>query len=126
MKKIIESNQAPEPIGPYSQAVVANGFLYISGQIPIDRSSGDLVSGSIEEETEQVMKNLSFILEEAGSSFEKVVKTSIFIKNMGDFARINEVYGSRFGENPPARETVEVSDLPKGVNVEISCIALVD
>lgn len=125
MKKIIESAHAPEPIGPYSQAVVANGFLYISGQIPIDRSSGELVSGTIEEETEQVMKNLGFILQEAGSSFDAVVKTSIFIKNMGDFTRINEVYGSRFGNQPPARETVEVSGLPKGVNVEISCIALV-
>ena len=126
MKKIIESSLAPAPIGPYSQAVVANGTLYISGQIPIDRSSGNLVSGSIEEETEQVMENLEFILKEAGSGFDQVVKCSIFIKDMGDFAKINNVYGSRFPSNPPARETVQVSELPKGVNVEISCIALVD
>lgn len=125
MKKIIESSLAPEPIGPYSQAVVANGTLYISGQIPIDRSSGDLVSGSIEEETEQVMKNLEFILKESGSGFDQVVKCSIFIKDMADFAKINEVYGIRFPSAPPARETVQVSELPKGVNVEISCIALV-
>jgi 2-iminobutanoate/2-iminopropanoate deaminase len=126
MKKIIESSLAPEPIGPYSQAVSANGVLYVSGQIPINRSSGELVSGSIEDETEQVMKNLGFILEEAGTDFDKVVKCTIFIKNMEDFAKINAVYGTRFTSNPPARETVEVSDLPKGVNVEISCIALVD
>lgn len=126
MKKIIESIDAPAPIGPYSQAVVANGTLYVSGQIPIDQRTGQLISGTIEEETEQVMKNLGYILEEAGSSFEQVVKCSIFIKDMNDFAKINEVYGSRFKVNPPARETVEVSELPKGVNVEISCIALVD
>lgn len=126
MKKIIESPQAPAPIGPYSQAVEVNGMLYVSGQIPIDQSTGNLVSGTIEEETEQVMKNLGYILEAAGTSFDKVVKCSIFIKDMGDFSKINEVYGSRFKANPPARETVQVSELPKGVNVEISCIALVD
>jgi len=126
MKKIIESSLAPEPIGPYSQAVNANGTLYVSGQIPIDRSTGNLISGSIEEETEQVMKNLDFILQEAGSGFDKVIKCSIFIKDMGDFTKINSVFGSRFPTDPPARETVEVSALPKGVNVEISCIALVD
>lgn len=125
MKKIIESSQAPAPIGPYSQAVEANGVLYVSGQIPIDQSSGDLVSGTIEEETEQAMKNLGYILDEAGSSFEKVLKCSIFIKDMGDFSKINSVYGTRFQNNPPARETVQVSELPKGVNVEISCIALI-
>lgn len=126
MKKAIESSLAPAPIGPYSQAIQANGTLYVSGQIPIDQSTGKLISGSIEEETEQVMKNLGYILEAAGSSFEEVVKCSIFIKNMDDFSRINEVYGTRFALNPPARETVQVSELPKGVNVEISCVALVD
>ena len=126
MKKIVESVLAPKPIGPYSQAVIANGLLYISGQIPIDRLTGDLISSSIEDETEQVMKNLGFILEEAGSGFDKVVKCSIFIKDMGDFAKINEVYGARFPNDPPARETVEVRGLPKGVNIEISCISLVD
>jgi len=125
MKIIVESAQAPAPIGPYSQAVIANGMVYISGQIPIDQSTGNLVSGTIEEETEQVMKNLGYILEAAGSGFDKVVKSSIFIKNMGDFAKINAVYGTRFPSNPPARETVQVSELPKGVNIEISCIALV-
>ncbi|MCP4459722.1 MAG: RidA family protein [Cytophagales bacterium] len=126
MKRIIESSLAPEPIGPYSQAVAANGTLYVSGQIPIDRSTGEVISSSIEEETEQVMKNLEFILKEAESGFDQVVKCSIFMKDMSDFAKINEVYGSRFVSNPPARETVQVSELPKGVNVEISCIALVD
>ena len=126
MKKIVESPLAPAPIGPYSQAVVANGVVYISGQIPIDQATGNLVTGSIEEETEQVMKNLGYILEAAGSGFDKVLKCSIFIKNMGDFAKINAVYGTRFQSNPPARETVQVSELPKGVNIEISCVALVD
>ena len=125
MKEIVESKQAPAPIGPYSQAVLANGVLYVSGQIPIDQESGKVVSGSIEEETEQVMKNLGYILEEAGTSFDQVLKCSIFIKDMGDFVKINEVYGTRFGANPPARETVQVSELPKGVNIEISCIAAV-
>ena len=125
MKKIIESPQAPAPIGPYSQAVIANGVVYVSGQIPIDQSTGDLVSGSIEEETEQVMKNLGYILDASGSGFDKVLKCSIFIKNMGDFGKINAVYGTRFTSNPPARETVQVSELPKGVNIEISCIALI-
>jgi 2-iminobutanoate/2-iminopropanoate deaminase len=126
MQKNIESPKAPAPIGPYSQAVIANGVVYVSGQIPIDQATGDLVSGTIEEETEQVMKNLGYILEAAGSGFNKVVKCSIFIKNMGDFSKINAVYGTRFTTNPPARETVQVSELPKGVNIEISCIALVD
>ena len=126
MKKIIESSKAPAPIGPYSQAVEVNGVLYISGQIPIDQASGELVSGTIEEETEQVMKNLGYILKAAGTSFDQVVKCSIFIKDMGDFAKINAIYGTRFPENPPARETVQVSELPKGVNVEISCIAHLD
>jgi 2-iminobutanoate/2-iminopropanoate deaminase len=125
MKKIIESPKAPAPIGPYSQAVIANGVVYVSGQIPIDQAKGDLVLGTIEEETEQVMKNLGYILETAGSGFDKVLKCSIFIKNMGDFAKINAVYGTRFPSNPPARETVQVSELPKNVNIEISCIALV-
>ncbi|MCB0504287.1 MAG: RidA family protein [Cyclobacteriaceae bacterium] len=122
-KRIINTPNAPAPIGPYSQAVASNGTLYISGQIPIDPSSGELISSGIQDETHQVMKNLKAILEEASVSFNHVVKTSIFVADMGDFAAINEVYGSYFGENPPARETVEVSTLPKNVNVEISCIA---
>ena len=122
-KRIINTPNAPAPIGPYSQAVASNGTRYISGQIPIDPSSGELISSGIQDETHQVMKNLKAILEEASVSFNHVVKTSIFVADMGDFAAINEVYGSYFGENPPARETVEVSTLPKNVNVEISCIA---
>ncbi|WP_412071661.1 RidA family protein [Reichenbachiella sp.] len=124
MKQIINSPKAPSPIGPYSQAVKAGSTLYISGQIPINQASGNLVSGSIEEETKQVMKNLSYILEEAGLTFNDVLKCSIFVSDMGTFAQVNSVYGEYFEDNPPARETVEVSGLPKGVNVEISCIAL--
>jgi len=122
-KKIINTSNAPAPIGPYSQAVASNGMLYVSGQIPLDPSSGELVSTGIKNETHRVMKSLRAILEEAGASFDHVVKCSIFVADMNDFAAINEVYGSYFGENPPARETVEVSTLPKNVNVEISCIA---
>ncbi|MFH6984621.1 RidA family protein [Marinoscillum luteum] len=123
MKTIINSPKAPAPIGPYSQAVLSNGVLYVSGQIPIDQATGQLVSTSIEDETRQVMKNLNYILEAAGASFANVLKCSIFIKDMGQFAQINAVYGEYFPENPPARETVEVSRLPKDVSVEISCIA---
>ncbi len=124
MKQIINSSKAPAPIGPYSQSVKANGFLFVSGQIPLDPVSGQLVEGSIGEETLQVMKNLEAILLEAATSWENVVKCSIFIKDMDDFAAINEVYGKYFTQNPPARETVEVSQLPKGVRVEISLIAI--
>ncbi|MFP4095045.1 MAG: RidA family protein [Cyclobacteriaceae bacterium] len=125
-KEVIKTEEAPAPIGPYSQAIKANGMLYISGQIAIDAGSGELINDNITEETHQVMKNLEAILRAAGSSFDKVVKCSIFIKNMGDFATINEAYGQYFRQQPPARETVEVSGLPKNVNVEISCIALAD
>ncbi len=123
MKEIINSTKAPAPIGPYSQAVKSNGMLYVSGQIPINQESGEIVNENIDVETEQVMKNLGFILEEAGLAFKNVIKCSIFVSDMGDFQKINEVYGRFFEANPPARETVEVSGLPKGVNVEISCIA---
>ncbi|GAB3542364.1 RidA family protein [Pontibacter brevis] len=120
---IITSSQAPAPIGPYSQATMANGTLYVSGQIALDQASGNLVNDSIESETHQVMKNLSAILQQAGMSFGNVLKCTIFVKDLNNFGRINEVYGSYFTSNPPARETVEVSRLPKDVNVEISCIA---
>lgn len=123
MKKIIYSDKAPAPIGPYSQAVSVNGMVYISGQIPIDQATGDLVSGSIEDETHQVMKNIGFILTATGLTYSNIVKTSIFVKDLGNFGRINEVYGNYFDKQPPARETVEVSRLPKDVNIEISCIA---
>jgi 2-iminobutanoate/2-iminopropanoate deaminase len=123
-KVIINSKNAPAPIGPYSQAVIQNGMLFVSGQIAIDPSSGNLVSGDIIQETHQVMKNLKAILEEAGLNFSNVVKTSIFVKDLSNFATINQVYGEYFTSQPPARETVEVSRLPKDVNVEISCIAI--
>jgi len=122
-KKVINSAAAPAPIGPYSQAIESNGTLYISGQIALDQATGDLISGSISDETHQVLRNIQLILEEAGLSFGDVVKCSIFIKDMGQFAEINEVYAGYFSEAPPARETVEVSRLPKDVNVEISAIA---
>ncbi len=124
MKKIINSQNAPAPIGPYSQAVLAGNTLYVSGQIAIDASTGKMMDETIEIETKQVMENLGEILIEAGLGFENVVKCSIFLSSMNDFGKVNEVYGRYFQENPPARETVEVSVLPKNVNVEISCIAV--
>lgn len=122
-KKAINSSAAPAPIGPYSQAIESNGTLYISGQIAIDQSTGNLVNENIEAETHQVLKNLEAVLEEANLTLSDVVKCSIFIKDMDQFGAINEVYASYFAEVPPARETVEVSRLPKDVNVEISAIA---
>lgn len=123
---IIHSPAAPEPIGPYSQAVLKNNTLYVSGQIALNAATGKLISDTIEAETDQVMKNLEAILAAANLTFSNVVKCSIFVKDMNNFARINDVYGKYFTENPPARETVEVSRLPKDVNVEISCIAVVE
>lgn len=122
-KQIINTTSAPAAIGPYSQAVKAGSLLFVSGQIPIDPTTGNLVTEGIELEAHQVMKNLSAILLEAGGDFSCVVKTTIFIKNMNDFAKINEVYASYFSGSFPARETVEVSRLPKDVKVEISAIA---
>lgn len=124
MKKAVQSDKAPAPIGPYSQAIWANDMLFVSGQVAIDRENDSLITSDIEAETHQVMKNLQRILEAAELDFTHVVKSSIFVKNMGDFQAINEVYGSYFDNTPPARETVEVSALPKNVNVEISCIAI--
>jgi 2-iminobutanoate/2-iminopropanoate deaminase len=124
MKKIINTNLAPAPIGPYNQAVEFNGILFISGQIAIEPQSGDLKTESIEVETDQVLTNLKSILESAGYGLENVLKCSVFVKDMGDFSRINAVYTKYFGENnAPARELVEVSNLPRYVNVEISAIA---
>lgn len=122
-KTIIQTSKAPEPIGPYNQAVLVGDTLYVSGQIALEPFSGDLINDCIEDETHQVMSNLGAILKEAGLSFEEVVKCTIFIRNMDQFAEINEVYGEYFKTAAPARETVEVSRLPKDVNVEISCIA---
>ena len=124
LKSVVYSESAPEPIGPYSQAIQAGNMLFVSGQIAIQRSSGKFIVGSIEEETIQVMTNIRDILTAAGMDFTNVVKSSIFLKDMNNFPKINEVYGRYFKENPPARETVEVSRLPKDVNVEISCIAV--
>ncbi|RKS53133.1 2-iminobutanoate/2-iminopropanoate deaminase [Gillisia mitskevichiae] len=124
MKKIINTSNAPAPIGPYNQAVLNGDMLYTSGQIAIDPKTGNLVTDSIQTETELVMENLKAILTEAGMSFENVLKSSIFISDMNNFAQINEVYARYFNaETAPARETVEVANLPKFVNVEISVIA---
>ena len=125
MKTIITTSNAPAPIGPYNQATLINGTLYTSGQIAIIPSTGELFKGTIEEETELVMQSVKAILTEAKMTFENVVKTSIFISDMENFGKINEVYGKYFNEETaPARETVEVANLPKYVNVEISVIAI--
>ena len=123
-RKTIYTDDAPEPIGPYSQAVYINGMLFVSGQVPIDPFSGALIKDGIGEETEQVMQNIQAILHAAEMDFSNVVKCSIFLTDMLDFPKVNEVYGKYFKTNPPARETVEVSTLPKNANIEISCIAI--
>jgi len=122
-KKIIHTNQAPSAIGPYSQAVQAGDTLYCSGQIGFDPESGQLVEGGVANQAEQVMKNVEAVLSEAGYAFSDVVLSTIFLVSMDDFATVNEIYGARFPENPPARATVAVSTLPKNVDVEISCVA---
>jgi 2-iminobutanoate/2-iminopropanoate deaminase len=122
-KKIITTDKAPAPIGPYSQAVMVNNMLYVSGQIAINPATGQLVLDNIIEETQQVMNNLKAILEAAGMDFSNVIKTTIFLKDMNQFASVNEVYGAFFKSDFPARETVQVAALPKFVNVEISVIA---
>lgn len=122
-KKVIRTENAPAPIGPYNQAIQYGDMLYVSGQIAIDPQSNELVRGSIQDETHMVMKNLKAVLNEAGMDFSNIIKSSIFIMDMGQFGEINEVYAQYFDENPPARETVQVAGLPKGVNVEISVIA---
>jgi 2-iminobutanoate/2-iminopropanoate deaminase len=123
-KEVVYSSNAPEPIGPYSQAIKAGNILFISGQVAIQKPSGDLITGNITDETHQVMKNLSEILKAGGMDFSNVAKSTIFLKDMNNFPKVNEVYGAYFKDMPPARETVEVSRLPKDVNVEISCIAV--
>ncbi len=123
-KKIITTKSAPAPIGPYNQAIVVNGTMYISGQVCIDPQTGALKNRDIQDETHQVMQNLKAILSEGGMSFNNVVKTTIFITDMHQFSEINEVYGKYFSGDFPARETVQVSALPKFVNVEISMIAV--
>jgi 2-iminobutanoate/2-iminopropanoate deaminase len=123
MKQIINTEQAPAPIGPYSQAVAANGFLFLSGQIAINPSTGELNMNSIKEETNQVMRNIRAVLLEAGYGFGDIIKTTIFLADMSLFAEVNDIYGSYFEKDFPARETIAVKGLPKGVNVEISATA---
>ena len=124
MKKVISTEKAPAAIGPYSQAILSNNTLYCSGQIAIKPATGNLVMENITAETNQVMQNISAVLTAAEMDFSHVVKCSIFMKDMNDYAAINEVYAKSFGDNPPAREAVQVSVLPKNVNVEISVIAV--
>ena len=122
-KKIVHTGNAPAPIGPYNQAVQFGNMLFVSGQIALDAATGELVQGDIQTETQKVMENLQAILTAAGMDFTNVLKSTIFLMDMGQFAQVNEVYGRYFAENAPARETVQVAGLPKGVNVEISVIA---
>ena len=124
MKKVISIPGAPAPIGPYSQAILKNDTLYVSGQIPLNPFSGDLVTDTIQNSTHQVMKNIIALLNEAGMTIDNVVKCSIFLKDLNDFAEMNTIYGSYFNEVPPARETVQVAKLPLDVPIEISCIAI--
>ena len=125
-KEIIQSSNVPAPIGPYSQAIIANGFLFASGQVAFNPATGELVLSDIQAETRQVMENVKAILEEAKLSFAHVVKTSIFLSDMQLFAQVNEVYGSYFTSNFPARETVAVKTLPRNVNIEISITAVIE
>jgi 2-iminobutanoate/2-iminopropanoate deaminase len=125
MKTVVNTSNAPAPIGPYSQAIAAGNLLFVSGQIPMDPATGQLVDENIKAETKQVMDNIAAILHSAGLDFPAIVKTSIFLTDMNNFAQVNEVYGTYFVSHFPARETVEVSALPKNVNVEISVIALI-
>ncbi|HNB22471.1 MAG TPA: RidA family protein [Candidatus Melainabacteria bacterium] len=122
--KVVATDSAPKAIGPYSQAIVMNGMVFVSGQIPIDPASGNLVEGPIADQTKQVMSNLSAILEAAGAGLARVVKTTVYLKDMGDFVEMNEVYGSYFPDHKPARATVQVAKLPRDVGVEIDCIAV--
>ena len=124
MKEVIATADAPKAIGPYSQAIRANGLIFCSGQIALDPSSNQLIGGDVVAQTNRVLQNLTAVLKQAGSSLEKVVKTTVFLKSMGDFAAMNETYGKYFTSNPPARSTVEAARLPKDVLVEIDVIAL--
>jgi 2-iminobutanoate/2-iminopropanoate deaminase len=125
MRKTITTQNAPAAIGPYSQAVVWNGLAFLSGQIPLDPSTGEIVAGDIEAQTERVLANVRAVLEAAGSSLERVVKTTVFLKDLSEFPRMNEVYAGYFPSDPPARSTVEAARLPRDVRVEIDCIAAI-
>lgn len=126
MKKIISTERAPKAIGPYSQAVISNGWAFLSGQIPLDPSTNQIIEGGITAQTERVLENLKSVLEAAGTSLDRVVKTTVYLKDMGEFAAMNEVYGRYFASDPPARATVQAAKLPRDVSVEIECIATVD
>jgi len=126
MRDVISTKDAPQAIGPYSQAIRANGFVFVSGQVAIDPATQQVISGDVAAQTDRVLKNLSAILKAAGSGLEKVVRCGVFLKNMGDFAAMNEIYGRHFSAAPPARSTVEVARLPKDVLVEIDVIALAE
>jgi 2-iminobutanoate/2-iminopropanoate deaminase len=123
MAEVVATKQAPQAIGPYSQAIKAGGFVFTAGQVAIDPATGNVIDGDVKAQTDRVMKNLAAILGAAGSSLQRVVKTTVFLKSMGDFAAMNEVYGRHFGEHRPARSTVEVARLPKDVLVEIDVVA---
>ena len=125
MKKTVATEKAPKAIGPYSQAIVYNGMAYLSGQIPLDPATNQLVEGDIAVQTARVLDNLTAVLAACGASLDSVVKTTVFIKDMGEFAKMNEVYGKYFAANPPARSTVEAARLPRDVRVEIDAIAIV-
>lgn len=124
MKQIIATDQAPKAIGPYSQAIVHQGIAYLSGQIPLDPATGAMVEGDIVVQTERVLENLKAVLEACGSGLEKVLKTTVFLKSMDDFPKMNEVYTRYFGQSLPARSTVQAAKLPRDVQVEIDCIAI--
>ncbi len=126
MKQIIQTKNAPQAIGPYSQAIKASGLVFASGQIPIDPLTGEFVEGGVSEQTEQVLKNLSAVLEAAGSALSRVIKTTVFLADMNDFVSMNEVYGRFFSEEPPARATVAAARLPRDARVEIEAIALAE
>ena len=123
MRDVIATKDAPQAIGPYSQAIRANGFIFVSGQVAIDPATQQVIAGNVAQQTDRVLKNLAAILSAAGSSLEKVVRSTVFLKDMGDFAAMNEVYGRYFDSSPPARSTVEAARLPKDVKIEIDVIA---
>ncbi|MEM9951504.1 MAG: RidA family protein [Chloroflexota bacterium] len=125
-KQIVNTEHAPAAVGPYSQAIIANGFVYTAGQIPLIPSEGKMIEGDIKVQTRQVLENLNAVLEAAGSSLSNVIKTTIFLDSMDDFAKVNEVYGEFFTDEPPARSTVEVARLPLGALVEIEAVAIVN
>ena len=126
MKDRVQTDNAPKAIGPYSQAIKANGFIFASGQIPLDPQTMQIIEGGVREQTERIMSNLKAVLEASGSSLDRVVKTTVFLADLNDFADMNEVYGRFFGDAPPARSTVEVARLPRDVRVEIDAVALTE